>query len=154
MLARDIMDTRFHTIHPETTIAEAVKRLQKASRAEGKSIFGLMVMDDQDRLAGMLSMYDILLSVQPKHIHIWGEMEDLDPNRLFENQLERAKRIQVKDIMTTDVITVSADAHVLWIVDIMLKKHIRRIPVVEDGEIVGIIYRSTVFYHLLNKFMD
>lgn len=154
MLARDIMDTRFHTLRPETTIAEAVKSLQVASREEGKRIFGLMVMDHQDRLAGMLSMYDILLTVQPKHIHIWGEMDDLDPDELFLAQLERAKHIQVKDIMSTDVITISADAHVVRIVEIMLKMHIRRIPVIEKDEIVGIVYRSNVFYHLLNKFID
>lgn len=154
MLARDIMDTRFHTIPPDSTIAEAVKSLKAASREEGKSIFGLMVMDAQDRLAGMLSMYDILLTVQPKHIHIWGEMEDLGLDRLFLKQLERAKHIQVKDIMSTDVITISADAHVFRIVDIMLKRHIRRIPVIENDEIVGIVYRSTVFYHLLNKFLN
>ena len=154
MLARDIMDKRFHIIRPESTIVEAVKSLQAASRAEGKNIFGLMVMDEQDHLAGMLSMYDILLSVQPKHIHILGEMEDLDLDRLFVEQLEKAKGILVKDIMSTDVITVAAEAHVLRIVDIMLKKHIRRIPVIENDEIVGIIYRSAVFYHLLNRFLD
>ena len=54
--------------------------------------------------------------------------------------------------MSADVITVSPDTHILVIVDIMIKKHIRRIPVIENGEVVGIIYRSAVFYHLLDKF--
>jgi CBS domain-containing protein len=153
MLARDIMDTKFHSIHPGDTIADAVKTFQKASKAEKKSIFGLMVTDDNDHLVGMLSMYDILLFVQPKHTQIWGEMEDLDPDQLFGERLERVKKIQVQDIMSIDVITVSPDTHILIIVDIMIKKHIRRIPVIENREIVGIIYRSAVFYHLLNKFV-
>ncbi len=153
MLARDIMDTWFHTINPGNTIADAVKSFQKASQAEKKSIFGLMVTDDNDKLVGMLSMYDILLFIQPKHAQIWGEMDDLDPDQLFDERLERVKKIQVQDIMSTDVITVSPDTHILMIVDIMIKKHIRRIPVIENREVVGIIYRSAVFYHLLNKFV-
>lgn len=153
MLARDIMDTRFHTINPGDTIADAVSAFQKATQAENKSIFGLMVTDDSDHLVGMLSMYDILLFIQPKHSHILGEMEDIDPDLLFDDRLERVKKIQVLDIMSTDVITVSPDMHILMIVDIMIKKHIRRIPVIEKHEVVGIIYRSAVFYHLLNKFV-
>jgi CBS domain-containing protein len=153
MLARDIMDTRFHTINPGDTIADAVSAFQRASQAEKKSIFGLMVTDDIDHLVGMLSMYDILRFIQPKHSHIWGEMEDLDPDLLFDERLERVKKIQVQDIMSTDVITVSPDMHILMIADIMIKKHIRRIPVIENREVVGIIYRSAVFYHLLNKFV-
>jgi CBS domain-containing protein len=152
MLARDIMDTRFHTINPEATIADAVRTFQKASQAEHKSIFGLMVTDDNDHLVGMLSMHDILLFIQPKHTHIWGEMEDLDPDLILDERLERVKKIQVQDIMSTDVITVSPETHILIIVDIMIKKHVRRIPVIENSEVVGIIYRSAVFYHLLNKF--
>lgn len=152
MLARDIMDIRFHNIRPADTIADAVGIFRKASQAENKSIFGLMVTDDNDHLVGMLSMYDILLFIQPKHTHIWGEMEDLDPDQLFGERLERVKKIQVQDIMSADVITVSPDTHILVIVDIMIKKHIRRIPVIENGEVVGIIYRSAVFYHLLDKF--
>lgn len=154
MFARDIMDTRFHHIHPETTIADAVAAFQQASREENKSIFGLMVTDHHGRLVGMLSMYDILLFIQPKHIHIWGEMDDLDPDQLFEERLERVKKIQVQDIMSTDVLTVSPETHILVIVDLMIKKHIRRIPVIENVEVVGIIYRSAVFYHLLNRFVS
>jgi len=153
MLAREIMDTWFHTIKPGYTIADAVRAFRKASQAEKKSIFGLMVTDDNDHLVGMLSMYDILLFIQPKHMHIWGEMEDLDPDQLFDERLERVKKIQVQDIMSTEVITVSPEMHMLMIVDIMIKKHVRRIPVIENSEVVGIIYRSALFYHLLNKFV-
>jgi CBS domain-containing protein len=111
-----------------------------------------MVTDDNDHLVSMLSMHDILLFIQPKHTHIWGEMEDIDPDLILDERLERVKKIQVQDIMSTDVITVSPETHILIIVDIMIKKHVRRIPVIENSEVVGIIYRSAVFYHLLNKF--
>jgi len=68
MFARDFMDTRFHVLHPQQNIAEAVSAFTKASESEKKKIFGMMVTDDNDRLVGMLSMYDILNYVQPKHV--------------------------------------------------------------------------------------
>jgi CBS domain-containing protein len=152
MRARDIMDARFHTLRPEQSIAEAVKTFHDASSAEQKKIFGLMVTDERNRLVGMLSMYDILLFVRPKHAGLWGEMEDLPLEEAFNELLERVKTIRVSDIMTTEVVTIAPDTHVMVIVDLMIKRHIRRLPVVEGKEIVGIIYISDLFNHLLKKF--
>jgi CBS domain-containing protein len=153
MIARDIMQTRFHTLSPGDTIAEAVKYFESASESENKKIFGLMVTDNNDHLVGMLSMYDILLFIQPKHIQIWGEMDDLDPAVLYEERLEQVKSILVGDIMTAEVVTITPDTHLMVIADVMIKKHIRRLPVVDDHEVVGIVYVSDVFHHLLEKFI-
>ena len=50
-----------------------------------------------------------------------------------------AKQTKVTDIMTTEVIRTSRDTEVSWVADIMAKNQIRRIPVVEDEKLVGII---------------
>jgi len=154
MIASELMDINFHCLHPENTIAEAVRLFKVASDKEGKKIFGMMVTDDNDNLVGMLSMYDVLLFIQPKHVKIWGEMQDLDPEPLFDVLLNRVKNIRVEDIMAIDLITVKPDTHLFIIIEIMIKKHIRRLPIVENDRIVGIIYRSDVFYHLLRKFIE
>ena len=49
------------------------------------------------------------------------------------------RHTKVTDIMTTDVIRTSRDTEVSWVADIMAKNQIRRIPVVEDEKLVGII---------------
>jgi len=153
MIARDIMQTEFHTLSPRDTIAEAVQHFQIANADEQKKVFGLMVTDDNDQLVGMLSMYDILLFIQPKHAHIWGEMEDIDPTELYDDRLEKVKSILVGDIMTTEVVTITPDTHLMVIADIMIKKHIRRLPVVDGREVVGIVFVSDVFHQLLKKFI-
>ena len=153
MIAREIMQTRFHTLSPHDTIAEAVKHFQKAVTDERKKIFGLMVTDEKDHLVGMLSMYDILLFIQPKHANIWGEMEDLDPSELYDDRLDKVKSVLVGDIMTPEVVTIAPDTHLMVIADIMIKKHIRRLPVVDGREIVGVVFVSNVFEHLLKKFL-
>lgn len=71
--ARDVMDTEFHTVRPESTIAEAVKAFKEASEHRRQKVFGLMVTDDRNRLVGMLSLYDMLLLMRPKNILIWGK---------------------------------------------------------------------------------
>jgi len=143
--ARDVMDTHYHTLSPRDTIAEAVNLFRRASRKEGKRIFGMMVTDDDGHLRGMLSMYDILLFMRPKHVHIWGEMEDIELGGLLETAFKKARNIQVGDIMSTDLVTVRPDTHLMMVLDVMIKKHVRRIPVLEDQRIVGMIYISDVF---------
>jgi CBS domain-containing protein len=89
-----------------------------------------MVTDERNRLVGMLSMYDILLFVRPKHAGLWGETEDLPLADAFDELLQRVKTIRVADIMTTDVVTIGPDTHVMVITDLMIKRHVRRLPVV------------------------
>ena len=152
MIAQDIMDRRFHTLQPAMSIREAVRTFRDATREEGKKVFGMLVTDDRGRLVGMLSMYDILIYIQPKHTSIWSEMEQLDPDLLFQEQLRRVQSVRVDDIMTSEVVTVSPETHLLVIADVMIKKHIRRLPVVADKQVVGIVYVSDVFYEMLHTF--
>jgi len=151
LTARDVMDDCFQTLRPEMSIGEAVRIFQRAGRASGAKVFGIMVTDASRALVGMLSIYDIFLLLRPKHIHIWGEMEDLEVAGILEAACRHAKTVLVGDIMTTELITITPDTHLLLIIDIMIKKHVRRLPVLEGGKIMGIVYISRVFDHLLER---
>ena len=153
MIARDVMTTRFMTLRPDNTIAEAVNRFQEASRQQNKNVFGLMVTDDADKLVGMLSMYDILLFVQPRHAGVWQELPEVEQAQAFGALLGRVKSIQVGELMTPDVVTITPQTHLMTIMDIMIKRHIRRLPVVSDKQVVGIVYISDLFYHLLQQYL-
>lgn len=146
------MDTGFHTISPQTPISEAVEIFKQASRQEGRRIFGMMVLDDNGKLVGMLSMYDIMLLMRPKHVHIWGKMEDIDIAGIVDLNCEKAESIRVGDIMSQEIVAIGPDTHKFTILDIMIEKHIRRLPVLEDGKILGIVYISDLFYDILDRF--
>ena len=152
--AASIMTRQFPTLFPETALIEAISLFRRASRQPGRRLFGVMVTDQSGKLTGMLSMYDILLYLRPKHIQIWGAMEDLDVAGLIEAAGSRLKSIQVGDIMTTEVITIDANVDLFRVLDIMIKKHVRRLPVVEDQKIIGIVYISDLFNHLLERIGD
>lgn len=151
MIAKNVMTTRFHTLNPEMAVADAVRTFREASEEEGRKVFGMMVTDDTDRLIGLLSMYDILLFIRPKHIHVWGTMDDIDISGLVENACQRTRSILVGDIMSTDLISVTPDTHLMILLDLMIQKHVRRIPVLENDTILGIVYISDLFYHLLDR---
>ena len=154
LTARDVMETTFFTLSPQMTISEAARVFKEATGKRIQRAFGLIVTDEQGRLVGMLSIYDVLNLLRPKHIHIWGEMHDIDVSGYLEEACRRVKPIRVGDIMTSDVVSVSPEAHVLMVIDLMIKKHIRRIPVVENDRVIGVVYASTIFYQILERLMD
>lgn len=150
--AREVMDTNFSTLSPRMTIGEAMQVFQKAGAEHKQIVFGMVVAEAPGQLLGMLSMYDIFLLVRPKHIHIWGEIKDVDISGILDEACGRSKSMLVGDIMTTDLTTITPDTHLLQIIDIMIKKHVRRLPVLEAGTMVGMVYMSRVFQHLLGRF--
>lgn len=152
IFARDVMDTRFETLSAAMTIQEAVEMIRGSGERTGRRAFGMMVTGRKGEIAGMLSMYDILLFLSPKHIHLWGEMEDIDTSGFLTEACRRAGTVLVGDIMARDLITVSPGTHLLMIADIMIRKHVRRIPVVEEGRVRGIVYISDVFMRLSDGF--
>jgi CBS domain-containing protein len=149
--AREVMETDYFTVRPETPIPDAVKCFQEATRKLERRVFGMPVVNAEGDLVGMVSMYDLLVLMRPKHIHIWGEMSDIDFPSFVNEIRERSKSILIGDLMTTEVITVSPDTNLLLIVDIMTRKHIRRIPVIEAGKMIGIVHISKVFHYLMER---
>ena len=152
--AADIMTSQFTTLLPETPVSEAIRIFREAFEQKGRRLFGMIVIDKDHRLAGMLSMYDILLYLRPKHIHVWGAMEDLEIAGVIDAAGKRIKSIQVGDIMTPDVVTIGPNANLMMVLNVMISKHVRRLPVVEDQRIIGIVYISDLFNHFLERISD
>ena len=110
-----------------------------------------MVTNEQGLIVGMLSMYDILLFLLPKHVKIWGNISDIEIEGIIENTAGKLKNLLVGDIMTPKIISITPDMHLMMILDIMIKKHIRRLPVVFNDEVLGIVYISDLFNHLIER---
>lgn len=153
MYAKDVLIKAFHYLDPRQSIVEAIHQFKMAEKTDNRKIFGMMVIDD-GRLVGMLSMYDILIYIQPKHIGILGEMEDISPELIYENLLSRVKKVRVEDLMSTILVSVKPDTHLLVVMDIMIKKHVRRLPVVKENKVIGIVYRSDLFNYLMGEILN
>src|ERR1700756_3687618 len=137
MRARDVMVRAVVTTSPDTTV-EGLARLMINLR-----ISGVPVMDRDGRLVGIVTEGDLLRRVEtgtePQRSR-WSETFSSNSQLAAEYVKSHAKR--VADIMTREVFTVDEMATLGEIADLLETKHIKRLPVVHDGKIVGIVSRT------------
>jgi CBS domain-containing protein len=137
MRARDVMVRAVVTTSPDTTVEE-LARLMINLR-----ISGLPVMDKDGRLVGMVTEGDLLRRVETgteQHRRRWSEPFSSNSRLAADYIKSHAKR--VADIMTQQVCSVGELATLGEIADLLETKQIKRVPVVHDGKIVGIVSRA------------
>ena len=110
-----------------------------------------MITVKDGSIAGMISMYDVLLFLLPKHVKIWGNIDDIEIEGIIDRSTGKLENLLIGDIMTPKIISITPDMHLMMILDIMIKKHVRRLPVVSNGEAIGMVYISDLFNHLLER---
>src|SRR5919106_4773900 len=105
------MSTRLVHVGPEATALEAIRRMAEAG-------VGSVAVCDGSRLVGIFTERDVL--------HLARETAALD-------------RVRVGDVMTSPVITVSADADLVSAARLMGERRIRHLPVGEGEDLLGMI---------------
>lgn len=137
MRVRDVMTRKVVGISPQATIGEAVDLMVRSG------VSGLPVIDDNGAAVGMLSEGDLLrrpeLGTQKPRAH-WLECL-FHSGRLAEAYAHTHGR-KVQEIMTPTVVSIGEDTRLEDAVALMERHRIKRLPVVRDGRIVGIISRA------------
>lgn len=151
---RDIAVTEYVTIGPDAPVSRAARLIFRGkARDTGYKPFGLMVVDDFSHLLGMISMEDILYHLRPPFMNY--ELENVP---LWEGELEvyldHFTDLRVEQVMSSPVITVRPQDGLMAVIDRMVKSKIRRLPVVEEEKILGIVYLSDVFYHVCKNWLN
>lgn len=137
MEARQVMTSPLLTISPGATVRQAIEMMLE------KRISGLPVVDEIGQLVGMISEGDLLHRSElgtEKHRSKWLDFL-LGPGPAASDYVHSHSR-RVADVMTSDVVTVEETTPLEEVVKLMEKRHIKRVPVVRDGGIAGIITRS------------
>jgi CBS-domain-containing membrane protein len=145
MRARDVMVRAVVTASPDTTVEE-LARLMINLR-----ISGVPIMDKDGRLVGMVTEGDLLRRVETgtePHRARWSEPFSSNSRLAAEYIKSHAKR--VADIMTREVCSVEESATLGEIADLLETKHFKRVPVVHDGKIVGIVSRADLLKVLVS----
>lgn len=112
MKVRDIMTSSVDWVSPNTTVVEIAQLMKKDD-------VGSIPICQDDSLIGIITDRDIVLKV----VAAGGNTDNAS----------------CKDIMSTDIISVTADQDVHEAANMMSKYQIRRLPVVENGKLVGIV---------------
>ena len=120
----DIMATELMTFSPDTIIHKAIQILLD------QRLSGAPVVDDANKLVGMLSKKDCLKVVLSSSYHQdWGGT--------------------VRDYMSPNVTTIDPDTDLVSAAEFFLNSHFRRFPVLRDGQLVGQISRHDVLRALI-----
>lgn len=117
--ARQLMSSPVRTIRPETTIEAAQRVLLRYGHS------GLSVVDDSDQLVGVISRRDLDIALHHGFSHA-----------------------PVKGYMTTNLKTITPDTPLPEIESLMVTYDIGRLPVLENGQMVGIVTRTDVLRQL------
>lgn len=137
MYVSDAMTQAVITAKPSMSIDETA-RLMVENR-----ISGLPVIDEHDKLCGILTEGDLLRRAEigtELTVSRWKALL-MGPARLAE-QYTRAHARKVQDVMTREVVTIAPSAPLADVVALMQTRDIKRLPVIEQGRLVGIISRA------------
>src|ERR1700722_1607747 len=146
--AGDLMTRDVAVVHPETSLLDAVKLMAK------RRISGVPVVDDAGSIVGMMSEGDLVrwhegdTERQARWLAMLADGFELAPEFLRGIQEQRRK---VKSVMGKDVPTVTEDTPARDVAHLMHARNIKRVPVVRDGKLVGIVARSDLVRALAQK---
>ena len=152
LLAKDIMSQQYDIIHQDALVSQAVEQLlMGGTRVTGHKNVSLVVVDDNNALVGTISMYSILYHLRPSYQLFGIDSSDMAVDAEVEVFVKTVQKKRVRDIMNSDVITVSPEEPMMNVLDRLMRNRIRRIPVVDKGVMVGLIYMTDIFHHLFDN---
>lgn len=155
MKAKDIMIPLNDILRPTDTIKDAVNLLRTAKISDDRvSIKGLPVIDQGDKLVGIVSMGDILRVARPTYLD-FTDISHFTWDQMAETLAKKAGNKLIKEIMTKEVKTVREDASLMECIDIILKYRVGRLPVLDKkGKPVGMLYERDVFFGIAKAMLD
>lgn len=146
MKARDLMSTNVVVVPPEMPVT-AVAELLSA-----RGISAVPVVDAEGKPVGIVTEGDLIrrLADEPAGPLGWFLGQFRDPDRLA-RRFAKAHGVTARDVMSTDLATVGEDASAEEIARIMEERGIRRVPVVREGRLVGIVSRADLLRAILRR---
>jgi CBS domain-containing protein len=139
MQARDLMVSPVVTVQPSASVKEVAKLLLE------QGISAVPVVDDQGKLVGVVSEGDLLHrpEIGSERRRSWWLLGLTDEETLAAEYV-KAHAHKVADAMTQKVITAAPDASLHELATLMEANAIKRVPIVEDGRLVGIVSRANL----------
>jgi CBS domain-containing protein len=129
-MTRDVI-----TVSPQTPIHQAAKVMVD------HGISGLPVIDDEGRLVGVISDGDLIIRLRPRLKTPWWR-SFFDHGERLAREYQQAVGATVGEVMTRPAISISPVFGIETAASILDARGIRRLPVVRNGKLVGIISRG------------
>ncbi len=135
MKAKDIMTTKVVAVGPQMPVNAIAALLLE------RHISAVPVIDEDRRLLGIVSEGDLMRRTETGRRRSWwlatfGETQNLARD-FVKTHGQRAQ-----DVMTRDVVTVAEETPVAEIAELLERKGVKRVPVVRDNRLIGIVSRA------------
>ena len=140
----EIMDPNPVTVTPDTSVEDVVAALRK------HELPGLPVVDADGQLVGIVTEADMVLQDDqgdlhiPHYVNLFGGTVFLESLDRYEDRLRKAFASSAEDMMTREPDTVGPDTSVREAARLIHETGHNRLPVVDDGRLVGVVTRLDV----------
>ena len=122
--AADIMTTNVITAKKDMVLTDVIALLLRWH------VSALPVVDDEDKMVGILSEIDLV-------------------NLTFDGN---ARDTTVEEVMVTDIVSFSPNTKLAELVRTFSKRHLRRVPIIDKGKLVGIVSRRDILREMLRRY--
>jgi CBS domain-containing protein len=147
LTARDVMTTDVQTVGADTLLADVAQLLAE------HHISGVPVVDERRHVLGIVTEAD-LIDEHRREAHIprvalYGLFPV--PEETLSQAYRHGMELAARDLMTHKVVTASEETSVHELADLMLTRHLNRVPIVREGELVGIVTRADLVRALAKR---
>jgi CBS domain-containing protein len=139
MLARDVMTAPVLAVRPDTAVQDIAALLLECR------ISAVPVVDESGHVRGIVSEGDLInrADAGTRHRRSWW-LEMLNGPEEQARDYLQAHGQRAEDVMTRDVVATSEDTQLPEIAALLEKHHVKRVPVLRDGKLVGIVSRANL----------
>lgn len=146
-----IMKTDVYTVSEDASLKEVLEVLVRYKTS------GLPIVNSNNKVVGFISDGDIMKFIAKQNpriidmtsfITVWYDTDS------FEQKLHDLMDLNVMELATTKVVYVESDYDIDEAAKVLGEKKIKKVPVLEDGKLVGIISRSEILRYVLSSYLE
>ncbi len=144
MRAKDILTPNVVTVRAEAPVAEVAQTLLE------RRISAAPVVDAAGAIIGIVSEGDLVRRTEigtEKHRSWWLSL--FDDSRATTAAYIKSHGRTAADVMTTDVVTIEEDATLEEIAALLEECRIKRVPVLKEGKLIGVVSRANLLQGLV-----
>ena len=145
-----IMKKDVYTVKDTDTLLDVMKSLLS------NSVSGMPVLNKNGALVGFISDGDVMRYLSKAHplfnnpyfLVVQAE------NGNFDDKLNALMTSKVKDVMKKKIITIDVNTDIDEVCNIMISNHLKKVPVMDCGKMVGVINRSNITKYAIDKYLS
>lgn len=144
MKVRDIMTKDLTSIEKEMSVKELVFILNSSGKTS------VPVVDAEEKLIGFISEADIIKAALPGYFELLNGVGFIPDMNQLSKKLAQIEDDAIEKYMQREVVWVYDDDDDLQVADLMIRKNIRNIPVIDhESHLVGVVTRINLVRQLL-----